>query len=104
MKKLLCLSAFLVLASSCVDKPAYTDSNLTPEERALDLLQYLTLEEKVSLMMDRSAPIERLGIKTYIWWNEALHGVARSGLATVFAEQIFGGTHYICTANYLKGL
>ena len=88
MKKLLCLSAFLVLASSCVDKPAYKDSNLTPEERALDLLQYLTLEEKVSLMMDRSAPIERLGIKTYNWWNEALHGVARSGLATVFPEPI----------------
>ena len=88
MKKLLCLSAFLVLASSCVDKPAYKDSNLSPEERALDLLQYLTLEEKVSLMMDRSAPIERLGIKTYNWWNEALHGVARSGLATVFPEPI----------------
>ena len=88
MKKLLCLSAFLVLASSCVDKPAYKDSNLTPEERALDLLQYLTLEEKVSLMMDRSVPIERLGIKTYNWWNEALHGVARSGLATVFPEPI----------------
>ena len=88
MKKLLCLSAFLVLVSSCVDKPAYKDSNLSPEERALDLLQYLTLEEKVSLMMDRSVPIERLGIKTYNWWNEALHGVARSGLATVFPEPI----------------
>ena len=88
MKKLLCLSAFLILISSCVDKPAYKDSDLTPEERALDLLQYLTLEEKVSLMMDRSAPIERLGIKTYNWWNEALHGVARSGLATVFPEPI----------------
>ena len=88
MKKLLYLSAFLVLISSCVDKPAYKDSDLTPEERALDLLQYLTLEEKVSLMMDRSAPIERLGIKTYNWWNEALHGVARSGLATVFPEPI----------------
>ena len=88
MKKLLCLSAFLILISSCVDKPAYKDSNLTPEERALDLLQYLTLEEKVSLMMDRSASVERLGIKTYNWWNEALHGVARSGLATVFPEPI----------------
>ena len=39
-------------------------------------------------MMDNSKPVERLGIKPYNWWNEALHGVARSGLATVFPQPI----------------
>jgi beta-glucosidase len=48
----------------------------------------LTLEEKVSLMMNASAPIERLGIKEYDWWNEALHGIARNGLGTVFPMPI----------------
>lgn len=52
------------------------------------LLKELTLEEKVSLMMDSSKPVERLGIKPYNWWNEALHGVARAGLATVFPQPI----------------
>lgn len=52
------------------------------------LLQELTLEEKISLMMDVSKPVERLGIKPYNWWNEALHGVARAGLATVFPQSI----------------
>lgn len=48
----------------------------------------MTLEEKISLMMDVSKPVERLGIKPYNWWNEALHGVARAGLATVFPQSI----------------
>ena len=39
-------------------------------------------------MMDTSQPVERLGIKPYNWWNEALHGVARAGLATVFPQPI----------------
>ena len=39
-------------------------------------------------MMDSSKPVERLGIKPYNWWNEALHGVARAGLATVFPQPI----------------
>lgn len=52
------------------------------------MLQELTLEEKISLMMDVSKPVERLGIKLYNWWNEALHGVARAGLATVFPQSI----------------
>jgi len=46
------------------------------------------LEEKISLMHDASKPIERLGIKNYNWWNEALHGVARAGNATVFPQPI----------------
>ena len=52
------------------------------------MLKRLTLEEKVGLMQDVSRPVDRLGVKTYNWWNEALHGVARSGLATVFPQPI----------------
>ncbi len=66
----------------------YKDPSLSAEERAVDLCARLTTEEKVSLMMDASRPVERLGIKTYNWWNEALHGVARAGLATVFPQPI----------------
>ena len=63
-------------------KYPYQDTKLTAEQRADDLLQRLTLEEKVALMQNNSPAIPRLGIKPYEWWNEALHGVARAGLAT----------------------
>ena len=58
------------------------------EARARDLVSRMTLEEKVSQMMDVAPAIERLGIPEYNWWNEALHGVARSGTATVFPQAI----------------
>ena len=86
--KFLYLFASVVLLIGCSNQPAYKNTSLSPEERAEDLVKQLTLEEKISLMMDHSAPVERLGIKTYNWWNEALHGIARSGLATVFPEPI----------------
>ena len=62
----------------------YQDANLSADQRADDLLSRLTLEEKVSLMMDTSPAIERLGIPQFQWWNEALHGVGRNGFSTVF--------------------
>ncbi len=66
----------------------YQNTSLTPENRAEDLLKRLTLEEKVSLMQNASPAIPRLGIKAYEWWNEALHGVGRAGLATVFPQAV----------------
>jgi len=66
----------------------YQDPNLTPDERAADLVSRLTLEQKASLMVDESAAIPELGIRRYGWWSEALHGYARSGLATVFPQSI----------------
>ena len=66
----------------------YQDSSLSAYERAKDLCSRLTIEEKTSLMMDRSPAIERLGIPQFHWWNEALHGVGRNGYATVFPATI----------------
>ena len=85
MKKLiftLCLGA--VTVTSIAQNEPYKNPNLSPEERAEDLLGRLTLKEKVQLMQNESFPVERLGIAHYDWWNEALHGVARAGIATVF--------------------
>lgn len=66
----------------------YLNTQLSFESRTADLLSKLTLEEKISLMSYQSPAIPRLGIKAYNWWNECLHGVARSGEATVFPEAI----------------
>jgi len=55
---------------------------------AKELIAQMTLEEKVGQMMHRAKSIPRLGLKDYVWWNEALHGVARAGLATVFPQAI----------------
>jgi beta-glucosidase len=58
------------------------------EERAAQLVQQMTLEEKAAQIQHRSAAIPRLGIPAYNWWNEGLHGVARTGEATVFPQAI----------------
>lgn len=68
--------------------PAYMDENLSFEERAKDLVAQMTLEEKVTQMVHKSPAIARLGVPAYNWWNEALHGVARAGVATVFPQAI----------------
>lgn len=57
-------------------------------ERAATLVAKMTLEEKVSQTLYNAPAIERLGISAYNWWNEALHGVARAGTATVFPQAI----------------
>jgi beta-glucosidase len=66
----------------------FQDTSLPFEARAADLVGRLTLDEKVAQMQDRAPAIPRLDIPAYNWWNEALHGVARSGLATVFPQAI----------------
>lgn len=75
-------------SSSSADAQRYKDSSLPIKERASLVLKELTLDEKISMMMDDSPAIERLGIKRYNWWNEALHGVGRAGFATVFPQAI----------------
>ncbi|HEU4388958.1 MAG TPA: glycoside hydrolase family 3 C-terminal domain-containing protein [Blastocatellia bacterium] len=66
----------------------YKNPSLPIEKRVDDLVSRMTLEEKVSQMMNSSAAIDRLGIPAYDWWNECLHGVARAGYATVFPQAI----------------
>ena len=61
---------------------------MTFAQRAKELVSKMTLEEKASQMRYDSPAIERLGIPAYNWWNECLHGVARSGAATVFPQAI----------------
>lgn len=67
---------------------AYKSEALSFVERAQDLVSRMTLEEKVTQMVYNSAAIPRLGIPSYNWWNEALHGVARAGVATIFPQAI----------------
>ncbi|HKM35598.1 MAG TPA: glycoside hydrolase family 3 C-terminal domain-containing protein [Lachnospiraceae bacterium] len=57
-------------------------------ERAEKIISQMTLEEKVSQTLNWAPAIERLNIKEYNWWNEALHGVARAGIATIFPQSI----------------
>ncbi|HJZ82562.1 MAG TPA: glycoside hydrolase family 3 N-terminal domain-containing protein, partial [Pyrinomonadaceae bacterium] len=66
----------------------YKDPSLPVEKRVDDLVSRMTLEEKVSQMMNAAPAIERLDIPAYEWWNEGLHGVARAGYATVFPQAI----------------
>ncbi|HKH94008.1 MAG TPA: glycoside hydrolase family 3 C-terminal domain-containing protein [Gemmatimonadaceae bacterium] len=76
------------VAPAAAQTPAYRNESLSFETRAADLVSRMTLEEKANQMKDVAPAIERLGVPAYNWWNEALHGVARSGLATVFPQAI----------------
>ncbi|MBV5281939.1 MAG: glycoside hydrolase family 3 C-terminal domain-containing protein [Paludibacter sp.] len=94
MRKFIVLSSFLFIVSmlSFSQKQQaqlpYQKTELSFEQRTEDLLSRLTLQEKVDLMRYDSPAIPRMGIPAYNWWNECLHGVARSGLATVFPQAI----------------
>ena len=66
----------------------YKDRTASPRERAESIVKEMTLDEKISLMRYESPAIPRLGIEQYNWWNEALHGVSRAGIATVFPQPI----------------
>ncbi|NLL84642.1 MAG: glycoside hydrolase family 3 protein [Lentisphaerae bacterium] len=70
-----------------IDK-RYLDTSLSFSERAAILVSNMTLREKIAQMLHSAPPIPRLGIGAYTWWNECLHGVGRSGLATVFPQSI----------------
>ena len=73
------------------DYKAYLDETLSfEEEQRRDLVSRMTLEEKVYQTLHSAPAIERLGVKAYNWWNEALHGVARAGVAPVFPLQAIG--------------
>ena len=82
--------AMAILLLGFFGSPAYgadypfQNPALPIDQRVADLVGRLTPEEKVSQMSMTAAAIPRLGIPEYTWWNEGLHGIARSGYATVF--------------------
>ena len=96
MKKYLFLILFLSLSASTFIAQGQQDSNSFPfrnttlslEERVNDLVSRMTLQEKADQLLYTAPAIPRLGIRAYTWWNEALHGVARAGYATVFPQSI----------------
>ncbi|MBV9888660.1 MAG: glycoside hydrolase family 3 C-terminal domain-containing protein [Acidobacteria bacterium] len=73
--------------SGASEKPAYLNPDLPAEQRAADLVRRMTLEEKVTQLVNQARAIPRLNIPAYDWWSESLHGVAAKGM-TSFPEPI----------------
>jgi beta-glucosidase len=84
---LLSCSFFNFATAQNSDKPAYLDTNLSPEQRAADLVKRLTLEEKATQLVNQARAIPRLKVPAYDWWSESLHGVAVNG-TTEFPEPV----------------
>ena len=87
-KFLLTLTACAAVCGVFAQTPPGRDTICSHAERARRLVGRMTLEEKVSQMQNSAPAIPRLGIERYDWWSEALHGIARAGLATVFPQTI----------------
>lgn len=92
IRQLILMLATLVtgFSSNCqnISDFSFLDPVLSNDERIEDLISRLTLEEKISQLVDESKEVSRLNFPQYGWWNEALHGVARTGRATVFPQAI----------------
>ncbi|MBR5905497.1 MAG: glycoside hydrolase family 3 C-terminal domain-containing protein [Bacteroidales bacterium] len=90
MKRIIYIICAISALAACTSgkEVSWQDKSLPAEVRAADLLSKLSFEEKASLVRYDSPGVERLGIPPYNWWNEALHGVARNGSATVFPQPI----------------
>lgn len=73
---------------------SFMDHNLSIEERTEILVSQMTTEEKISQLMSNAAAIPRLMVPDYVWWSEALHGIARNGKATVFPQAIGMGATF----------
>ena len=86
----LIIGAALLLVSTVIfgQTPSFKDNRFPVDKRVSALLAELTTEEKISLLGYNSPGVSRLGIPAYNWWNEALHGVARAGEATIFPQAI----------------
>src|SRR5436190_4220203 len=92
-QSLLAITALVVSISShaqtAKENIPFWDTKLPFEQRAKDIVSRLTLEEKVAQMLNAAPAIPRLGIPAYDWWNEVLHGVARTPFrVTVFPQAI----------------
>ncbi len=76
------------LKAQNIDDLLWYDYTMPMDIRIESLVNSMTLEEKITQLIDESQEISRLGVPRYGWWNEALHGVARTGRATVFPQAI----------------
>jgi len=96
MKKSYLLSCLIIFFLGCSVASAqqsvfsfpFQNPSLSEEQRVNDLVSRMTLKEKADQLLYTAPAIPRLGIPAYNWWNEALHGVARAGYATVFPQSI----------------
>ncbi len=89
MHRLKLLILFITItATLCRAQYPFKNSSLPVNNRVHNLLDLLTTDEKINLLLYNSPGVERLGIPAYNWWNEALHGVGRAGRATVFPQAI----------------
>ncbi|MFD2033885.1 glycoside hydrolase family 3 C-terminal domain-containing protein [Belliella marina] len=90
--RLFIVSISFLVTISCKTTPQYEfpyqDPELSTAQRVDDLVSRLSLEQKVSQMVNESVAIDEFGIPAYNWWNEGLHGMARAGIATVFPQAI----------------
>ena len=85
------LAWFVLVAwslSAGAQTPEWLDTSIPTQQRAQALVRQMTLDEKAAQLEDWATAIPRLGVTDYQTWNEALHGVARAGYATVFPQAI----------------
>ena len=85
---LACVALAVLVPVHAAETFPFRDPDLPLGQRVDDLVSRLTVEEKIGQTMMGAAEVPRLGIPRYDWWNEALHGVARNGVATVFPQAI----------------
>lgn len=78
----------MVIMAGAANAQVFKDPTKSVNERVNDFISRLTLKEKVDQLMNSTPAIPRLGVPAYNWWNEALHGLGRSSVATVFPQAI----------------
>jgi beta-glucosidase len=83
-----CVSLSMAAEPGAVYQFPFQNPAVPQEDRIDDLVGRMTLEEKIAELQHEAPGIERLGLPSYNWWNECLHGVARAGFATVFPQAI----------------
>ena len=109
---LVAIATLLTVSQLCgqdSEEPAYLNTALPPQQRAEDLVHRMTVEEKVTQLVNQARAIPRLNVPAYDWWSEALHGVATNG-TTEFPEPIglaatfdTDGIHRMATAIGTEG-
>src|SRR5882757_1756449 len=89
LRRIFCAPVVLGIGmAACLQAQTGADPNVEATARAAALVRQMTLEEKVSQMQNHAVAIPRLNVPEYDWWSEGLHGIARSGYATVFPQAI----------------